>query len=558
MEKAVSLSLSQFSLSADKKELLFTILKNQENVSAVDIINLFKNSPFRNFKIYKNGFKEIITVLLEIKKGQTNPADLKPIIIAECFDAELSITFNQSKTMAKAQIIASFGGRKITEKQFIEKLHELKIQIGVNQSAIKLLLKKSFQAPPGATFQITIATGKPVIEGHDSYFSALVAPPKEQLVNSIEKDYGSVDISAIEKLLSIQPGTGLIRKFTHLVGQDGLTVTNEIISHTVGHDIPFQIGENTEISKSDPNLLVSSVFGTPIQLEIGMKVEKTLILDDFVNRTTPVVHEGTLIIRGDVPPGAKITATGNITVIGFIESSEVKCGGDLFVSKGIIGEGGEDKNKHRSKIECDGSIYANFIQYSTIITKQDINLQYQLIHSDVFCDGFIKVETKDQQKGVIFGGYLSAKKGIQTITLGATSGVKTTLDLNGCYMELLDEEKKSRLSLVETKDKIGEMLAAQVKLNDSKNSEKVMQLRKRLSLTIKDLQKQAIDIQNEVRDIENKIQQCLRKTNVNVLKTIYTNVSVGLGKQLFTSARKYGSTTLHIKNKRLVAESYKK
>ena len=126
-------------------------------------------------------------------------------------------------------------------------------------------------------------------------------------------------------------------------------------------DIPFCIHNNTAICSDDENLLIATTHGTPVTSGLGVTVEPVLILQDVGATSGPVIHEGSLIIKGDVAPGSKIHATGDITVIGFIESSTVKCGGNLYVSKGIIGEQIEEFSQdYTTQIECDGAIFTNF------------------------------------------------------------------------------------------------------------------------------------------------------------------------------------------------------
>ncbi|MCW8995845.1 MAG: FapA family protein, partial [Psychromonas sp.] len=351
----------------------------------------------------------------------------------------------------------------------------------------------------------------------------------------------------------------LIRKFSHLSGQDGMTVTGEVLTHTAGEDIPFHIGENTKISESDPNLLIATAYGTPVALDVGMKVESSLrILTDIAKNKVPIHHDGTLIIKGDIPAGTNITATGDITVIGFIESSEVQCSGDLFVSKGILGEKPSENSPNLNcKIKCAGSIYANFIQYAKIVVGQDLNLQYQLIHCSVLSGGAINVINKEQQKGTIFGGYLCARKGIHTVTLGAISGVKTIVDLNPYYEQLHNHKKHLNSLIKQIKEKLQGAFDAQHKLTRLEYSEKTIQLSKRLISTIKELKNQLSLLNDKIEDNQNRTQHYLTNTNVTARKAVHLNVSVSIGKEIFKAKQKYGATTIRIKNHKLAAETYR-
>ena len=558
MKNLISLSTSQLTLSSDKKKLLLSFANTQENITAIDITNLIKKSIYKDFKINKKTLNETVKQLQNTQKSFTKTDELVPFIIAQRHDAELIITIDPSEMYAKAQIISAYGGKKVTKEQLIQATLELGIKAGINDSAIELLLEKSSESIPGTVYKITIATGKPPINGHNAFFSAILKLPKENLIAAIIENNKQIDMDAVENIISINPGTPLIRKFPHKSGQEGFTVTGKILTHTIGRDIPFYIGKNTKISDSDPNLLVSTIYGVPLPLDIGMDVEPALVLENLPNGGPAIDHNGPLIIKGDVPPGTKIKTTGDLTVIGFIESSEVSCDGDLFVADGILSERNAlSLNKRISKIDCAGSIYTNFIQYSIIKTGKNLDLQRHLIHSEVLCGGYIKVENKEREKGTIFGGRLCAHKGINTVVLGANSGVKTVIDLNTYYSELMDNDRRSYSSINQIKEKIKTMVAAQTKLNESAQIEKTMQLLKRLRLTLEDYKNRLTFFQNQRKDNENKIRQYFHNTNVNALKTIYSDVSVCIGKKVLMTKQQYGATTIRIKSGKLIAESYR-
>lgn len=557
MNNILTLSTSQLRLSEDKQSLLLLISLIKTDVTAANIIDLFEASDYKNFKLNKQGVKDAINCFKEIKQQSNESTNFQSVVIAERQDAQLTITFDLLKITAKAKITAAFDGVAITYKQIMAAINDHNITVGISQSAIKKLLSKAKQGPSGCAYQITIAKGTPMVDGCDTSFECLLNAPKEILVKAINLQYGSVDMSNIGSLISVNEGDQLMRRHPCRKGMDGMTVTGETIKHIAANDYPFIVGKNSVISQSDENLLLAATQGTPIILEHGMEVDELLMLEGLDADSPGIEHKGSLIVAGDICDCQKIVATGDITVIGFIESSKVECGGDLFVSKGILGHpaknGGADVS---SKINCKGSIFANFIQYSNIYVAHDLNIKYQLLHCNVFCEGYINVKDEQGKKGTIFGGYLRANKGICTVILGAPAGIKTTIDLRTLYWQLLKNRNQIQSALDSTEEKLQAVLSAQNKLSKFKDSEKTQLLAERLLITIKETKKQIAKLNNERQENHIEIQQYHYYTKVVALGSLHSEVSCSIGDQTLHSSNNYTSSKISFKNNRLIIAPY--
>jgi uncharacterized protein (DUF342 family) len=563
MQKVFSDPKNSLILSQDKQNLLLLTSQFEQDSCADDIINLIKNSDYANFKLNIDGVNHAVRYLSGQSNQTTAFSHLEPIVVAESCDAELEILFDPLKVAAKAVVISACGGKAITEEYLRASMENLNITVGIIDSAVDLLLNKSAQSPGGTRCKIMIAEGLQPKDGSNAFFETLVEASKTKLIDRIDL-YGSVDLSNLRNIISVQPGTPLIRKFPHIAGQDGLTVTGEVIPSREGKDLSLSIGENTKICESDPNLLVASVIGNPIDIDNGMEIEPILVLDKIEQSSETFYHNGSLVIKGDLASGTKIVTTGDLTIFGFIESSYVKCGGDIFVAKGILGE---QINKSNSQItctvKCAGSLYTNFIQYSNINVAKNLNVKCQLLHSNVSCMGHVNIQDKTGKRGTIFGGVLSAQKSIRTVTIGAVSGVQTVVNLTAGYSLLLDDKKRLHLSLEQTKGDLQQALTAKSKLEDLdflkdvNKVEEIKNLDNRLALTIKDYKKHNVETINNIQYNQQQIQEYLMNTKLHASKSIFNNVSVLIGEDVFFSSnRRYGATTVCIKNDQIIAGTY--
>jgi len=557
MDKVLTLSASQLRLSQDKQQLLLLISYVEKKVTGTDIIDLVQHSDYAQFKLNKAGLDEAVQCYKEVKNDLANNTKFQSIVIAERRDAQLSITFDSEKITAKAQIISAFSGEKVTYQQLLDAVNDLHITVGISKPAIKQLIEKSALAKPGTAYQITIAKGIEAVDGRDSQFECLLKAPKEILKTAMNLDYGSFDMNSITKLISVQAGTQLMRRIPACQGHDGMTVTGDLIKHTAGNEYPFTLGKNTALSSSDENMLIATAAGTPIISARGMEIDQLLMMDSLNAESGHIRHTGSLIIAGDIRGCEEIIATGDITVIGFIESSKVKCGGDLFVTKGILGHPVKGDNKFSSEIDCEGSLFANFIQYARVNTGHDLNIKHQLLHCYVQCKGYIKVKDEEGKKGTIFGGVLSAGKGICTVTLGAPAGIETTIDLIGVYAQLLENKKSINSSLNLIQEQLRSVLSAQRKLTNTGNSEKAKLLDERLTLTIREIKNQLITLTRARENNHIEIQEYFTNTHVLALKSLHSDVVISLGEHIFRSTHSYGASDVRVKNDHLVVDPYR-
>jgi len=557
MEIKQPISTNLLRLSTDKQQLLLLITAVQDELTVDSLTRFFQNSDYNNLKLNIAGINQAIQSFQRLESESERRAELESVVIADRLDAQLSITLDPLKMVAKAQIISAYGGLPITAEQLKNEMNELKINTGVALKAIALLLEKSEQAKPGSTYQTTIAKGKQPVNGSDAYFKRLVDTPKERLIKPQKLEDGRVDMRDLGQLLTVKPGNELMRKIPHIEGTDGITVTGEKVKHISGKDFTFKVGENTTVSDADENLLLATLTGIPKVLTNGMRVDDVLIIKNVDVGYGNVNYTGSIIIEGDICDGMKVIATGDITVSGFIESAHIECGGDLIVGQGILGHQIEVGIKHYScEIACKGSVIANFGQYSKIQAGKEINIKKQLLHCLAICEGDINVKDETGSKGIILGGFLCGNKGINTVTLGSSAGTKTTIDLIGLYPKLMENKKQIKVTINQEQDKLQSVLAAQHKLAALPASEKKQILETRLMLTEEDINKQLHELNTALENALADIQQYFADAKVITQKELHSAVSISIGRDIFRSARSYGPTKVSVNDYKLLAEPF--
>jgi len=559
MKNNQPLSANLLRLSDDKQQLLLLITPVTGDVSVATVSHIFLQSDYAQLKLNIAGVNQAIQSFQRLEYESERSTELESVAIADRLDAQLSITLDPLKMVAKAQIISAYGGLPVTAEQLKNEMEKLAISQGINHKALTLLLEKSQQAKPGSIYQATIAKGKQPVNGTNASFKRLVETPRERLFRPQKIDDKRVDMRNLGQLITVKPGDQLMRKIPYSEGSAGIDVTGEIVKYTPGKDFSLEAGANAEICPSDPNLLIASIPGIPKALNNGMMVDDVLMVKDVDVTYGNVNYEGSVIVEGDICDGMKVCATGDITVSGFIESAQVECGGDLIVGKGILGHQIElGAGNFSCKINCKGAVIANFSQYSKIHAGLDVNIQKQLLHCYVFSGGDINVKDEAGTKGIILGGFLSSNKGINTVTLGASAGSKTTIDLIGLYPELMDAKKRINSAIVQEQEKLQSLLVAQQKIASLPPSEKKQILDARVMLTQEEVKKQLDQLQTELATNTAELQLYFENAKVITQKELYSDVSISIGRDSFRSARTYGPTKVSVKNYKLSAEPYLK
>jgi len=553
------LSTNLLRLSADKKELLLLITPVQDEVTVQTLTKLFRASKYTSLKLSTAGLNEAVQSFTRLETETERGAELESIAIADRLNAELTISFDPLKMIAKAVIKSAYGGVHATANNMQAQIDELEITEGIIEKNIALLIDKSSQAKPGSSFQATIAKGKHPIHGSDATLKRLVETPKERLRKPQKNEDGTVDMRNLGQLITVKPNTKLIQKIPCTEGRDGVNVVGDILPHTSGKDLTLEAGENTAISEQDENLLISTLAGVPKLLSNGMRVDDVLVINKVDVGYGHVSYEGSVIIEGDVCDGMKVKATGDITISGFVDSAELNCGGDLIVGKGIIGHKVEEgSDQYSCEISADGSVTAHFSQYSKIVAGEEVNIKKQLLHCNVTSKGDINVQDETGRKGTILGGLLCTTGKVNTVSLGATAGSKTQIDLTGNYPNLMNNKKQINNTIKSEQLKLEKLIEAQRKVDVLPDCEKKHVLDARLMLTKEEVKHHITELNTDLEDNTGEIQHYFESAQVVTQKEMFNDVHITIGKEKFHSTREYGPTKINVSDHKITAEPYKK
>jgi uncharacterized protein (DUF342 family) len=124
------------------------------------------------------------------------------------------------------------------------------------------------------------------------------------------------------------------------------------------------------------------------------------ISGDAGMETGHIHHNGAVLIAGDVKPGFRVEASGDITIHGTVEGAEIICGGNLIVDSGITG------SMERGVI-VKGTVKALYLSEVQLDAEGDVMVENEIIHSQINTTGALLMP-----HGHLIGGEICAAGGI--------------------------------------------------------------------------------------------------------------------------------------------------
>lgn len=216
---------------------------------------------------------------------------------------------------------------------------------------------------------------------------------------------------------AVNQGETLARLHNPVPGITGLNVFGHEIPVSQPEKIKMRAGKNVQAQPDEDGTTYTATCDGHIRhIDNILSVDDVFVIQGNVSLETGNIHHtGTVIIHGDVSTGATVNADGDIMVKGLVEPCHLKCGGDLTVNGGIVGEDGYE-------IEIAGNLTARYITEANIKADGDVLVTNEVAHSTLMCNGQVKLP-----KGRITGGLTMGFQGISVAEAGSSGSTGTRL-----------------------------------------------------------------------------------------------------------------------------------
>ena len=473
--------------------------------------------------------------------------------IAERRNGLIEVEIHDDKMTAEMQLTAAWGGEEVTIQDVLKSLKTNNVGMGLSKVKIQTLLKQLTQLQPGQTCRSIIASGKAAKNGTNANIERKVPLARERLLQPQEKEDGTVDMRNLGAVIMVKPKDILIVKHPATEGAKGYNIHGEVLAPVPGKDIKLTPGDGTALDQNNPNHLIAIVAGQPVETKTGMQVDDVLNIKDVDVGYGNIDFKGSIMITGDVHEGMLVKSTGDITVMGFVDSATLIADGDVIVSKGIIGRQLKEKELS-TKIQAKGQICAQFIQYSELDAQGEILVTKQLLHSYTKTKQKLTVSDPTGRRGDLVGGIVKADKGLKAVVIGATAGTKTEVF---CAMKQSDLKQ----NLKELEQSIREMVVAKLELaarlkklppksewqGDAMMVEQVNMMLEQKQLMVDEQAKE----EAEFELIKQEIESYFLENRIEANKHIFANVELHIGNAFNRTQREHGTCIVFNQNQEI-------
>lgn len=263
--------------------------------------------------------------------------------------------------------------------------------------------------------EVLVAEGDPVTAGKDGWYdfsfrTSVVRTPKCM-------EDGSIDYRDVEWFETVQKGQKLAVYHGAADGQDGMTVTGRTIAARRGKEQSILTGSGFT-RQADGKTYISDRQGIVTLNGSVMRVMELLIVQDVNLATGDVSYDGSILVEGNVSSGARITATGDIVVKGFVESAELWSEANVVLRRGMNAGG-------NGSVHAAGDVIGYFFEGAEIYAGGNVMGDY-FLNSSIHAEGIVNAIGK---KGSLAGGSVCAEKGLRAQSVGNQFGLATYVKL---------------------------------------------------------------------------------------------------------------------------------
>lgn len=482
---------------------------NGANVDAKEVIASINTGDSYQFK--EADIKRIVD------KGDTDGQyeQIGTFIQNPVNDAIISVEVSMDEMTCSIIATAPMSEGGELQADYIERqLEKQNITIGINEEKISTFVDKPVYGIP-----YVVAEGIKPVDGHDAYIKYNFETDRSK-IRIKESASGQVNFKELNLIQNVVEGQPLAQKMLAERGKAGKTLYGRYLEAKNGKDIPIPLGKNVKLD-TDGRTIVATCNGQVLLSGSKINVEPVMEVESVNIKTGNITFLGTVIVKGNVDDGFNVKASGNIEVYGTVGNSQIEADGDIIVSLGIMG-------RDEGTVKCGRSLWAKFIQNTTVEVEENVIVADGIINSNVTCNKRIILQGK---RAAIIGGHLFATEEINAKSIGSNGGGSETVLEVG-----FDPRKKQRLDDLQARQAEVQHELEEVNLNMS-TLENQKQMRKTLPQDKEealgllyrkkgDLMDETDSIAAEIQEIQDYLRELKVIGKVSASGTVYPGVKL--------------------------------
>lgn len=537
----VTLGLS-FSVDLESGELRASF-QPAADVLAPDLLQLqaaLQKSAFSNLDFIDTALADFVA------QAQTTSAELS-MLIGMRRDGEFQLEVADNLMTAHLTILRAQGGQAVTLSNILLALQQQGIIYGI------LLEQISTVVVAGECDRLLIANGQRMEPGTAGYFDNLLLKKEQQQLQADEN--AVVRYSDLSHLVLVKKGDPLLRRIPPLPSTDGINLKGQVVVAPMVPRIEFaELTPGAERDPNDQNLLVAACAGQPAITRNGALVNAILEVDNVCLKTGNIVFDGTIRVKGDIEAGMHVRVSGDVIVLGMVETAEIVAGGNVAIKGGMIGRANLKPGVHAlpadaARIECGGSVQALFIENVRIKVGDSIVIDGHARNCELIARKQILVGKSGYKNSHLAGGTAQATQLIKVLNLGTSNGLKTLVQV-GSDPDLVQEMAAKDGLLQRKMNELDQTLklVAHFKQNPQKNvggiGDKIETTRKQQAIDIFAL----IEEKKELAAKFELTQQAL----VEVAESLFEGVEIRIGKHVLKINDQRGACDIHLVDEHIV------
>lgn len=326
-------------------------------------------------------------------------------------DAVVQAFVSQDKLMAWVFVFPPYGEGTLHMESIGSALKEAKVNTGIDQQTVTRIFDEKLYF-----CIVPVATGTPPVQGQNGTVNELYERNPELEVMIDEE--GVADYKYTNYVRQVRQGDVICELTLPVPGEPGVRVDGSVVEpKPVKPAVPPR-GANTRIT-DDGLAMVATIDGHLEFENHAFQVRPVLnIRGDVDYGTGNINFLGDVHVTGDVRENFSVIASGSITVDGLVEAARIEAGGDLLISRGVVGD-------NRAMIRSKGIVRVKYLENCVVYASKGVYADC-VMNSQIFSDSFIEV---CGGRGSVIGGALTAAQYIRAKMIGAKSGRKTELTL---------------------------------------------------------------------------------------------------------------------------------
>ncbi|AOT07901.1 DUF342 domain-containing protein [Pseudoalteromonas luteoviolacea] len=499
--------------------------------SAAQLVELLEQSSYADFDVIHANIGQLF--------APSDDREKDVLIVARAVDASIVVHVEENNMLAEARLTTARGGKLITIDEARDALTNAGVVKGINERALDTFLGQQFEQSPGSVYSGIVAHGVRAKDGTDARFVRLCMTAQDRVLSPQEKSGGKVDMRDLGAIITVKPGSPLMKRVPPTPGEKGYSVFGDILEPKPGKDFTLQVSEGTKISPEDPNLLIANAKGVPVAVPRGMRVDDVLCYDNVDVTTGHIEFDGSVVVSGDVKDGMKIKATGDITVIGFVESAHLESASAVTVMLGAIGRKRLEGEDFSCVIKAKRTISVGYGQYCHIESEQDLFIERQALHCDLKSKRLIRVGKGDTPRGKLIGGNVYNAMRIEAGEVGAPSGTRTRIVLAQDWYDLKKKEKEFKELDKLLSDKLLAVKRAQIKAKKTPASDKRDNYLKKLATTEQRLDAHYKRNVRNCKLVAQKLMRLVKLSRVKVNELMHPGIELTIAKDSRSFSRIY-------------------